>query len=332
MTTPRVTTPFGATSTANEVLAGVDLTGRRAIVTGGASGIGLETARALAAAGAVVTLAVRDVDSGELAAADIASTTGSRTVTVAQLDLADPASIRAFVSSWNGPLHILVDNAGVMAPPETRTPQGRELQFATNHLGHFALTTGLHGALAAPGDARVVVVSSVGHVNADVDFDDINFARRPYDAFDAYGQSKTANVLFAVEAATRWAGDGITVNALNPGRITGTNLSRHIGDAAAAPARFDPTSPDVSYKNTEQGAATSALLAASPLVAGVTGKYFEDCNEAVPYVPGVRRGVASWALDPEHAAKLWQVSLAMITAAPTCAPGSHSLPRAATPV
>ena len=314
MTASLITTPFGATSTAHEVLARVDLTGRRAIVTGGASGIGLETARALAAAGAEVTLAVRSVDAGESAAADIRSTGRSQSVTVLPLDLADQASIRSFVDSWNGPLHILVDNAGVMAPPETRTPEGWELQFATNHLGHFALTTGLHDSLAQAGDARVVIVSSVGHVNADVDFDDINFERRPYDAFDAYGQSKTANVLFAVEAAKRWAKDGITVNALNPGRISGTNLSRHIGDVAAAPARFDPSSTDVSYKNTEQGAATSTLLAASPLLAGVTGKYFEDCNEAVPFVPGVRRGVASWALDPEHAAKLWQVSLDMIGA------------------
>ena len=314
MTRTLVTTPFGATSTAQEVLAGVDLTGRRAIVTGGASGIGLETARALAIAGAQVTLAVRDIEAGASAAADIERTSGRDRVAVARLDLADLASIRGFVNAWDGPLHILVNNAGIMAPPETRTPQGWELQFATNHLGHFALTTGLHGALARAG-ARVVVVSSVGHVNADIDFDDINFERRPYDAFDAYGQSKTANVLFAVEAAKRWADDGITANALNPGRITGTNLSRHIGDGSAAPARFDPTSTDVSYKNIEQGAATSALLAGSPLLEHVTGRYFEDCNEAVPYTPGVRRGVASWAIDPDHAARLWQVSLEMIAAA-----------------
>jgi NAD(P)-dependent dehydrogenase (short-subunit alcohol dehydrogenase family) len=313
MSNSRITTPFGATSTAHEVLAGVDLTGRRAIVTGGASGIGLETARALAGAGAQVTLAGRSLVAGDAAAADIKRSSGNDQVDVRALDLADQVSVRAFVASWDGPLHILVNNAGIMAPPETRTPQGWELQFATNHLGHFALATGLHAALALEG-ARIVVVSSVGHVNADVDFDDINFERRPYDAFDAYGQSKTANVLFAVEAANLWAGDGITANALNPGRITGTNLSRHIGDVSTAPARFDPTSTDVSYKNTEQGAATSALLAASPLVEGVTGRYFEDGNEAVPYVPGVRRGVASWALDPEHAAQLWQVSLDLLAA------------------
>jgi NAD(P)-dependent dehydrogenase (short-subunit alcohol dehydrogenase family) len=186
------------------------------------------------------------------------------------------------------------------------------MQFATNHLGHFALAVGLHGAMAAAGDARIVAVSSVGHVNGNVDFDDLNFDRRPYDPWLAYGQSKTANVLFAVEAARRWAGDGITANALNPGRITGTNLSRHIGDVANAPASFDPTSTDVSWKTIEQGAATSVLLAGSPLVACVTGRYFEDCQEAGPNQPGVRRGVAAYALDPEAATRLWQVSTDLI--------------------
>jgi NAD(P)-dependent dehydrogenase (short-subunit alcohol dehydrogenase family) len=294
------------------VIDGTDLTGKRAIVTGGASGIGVETARALASAGAEVTLAVRNVDAGARVAADITAGTRNERMLVAPLDLADQASVAAFVAGWTGPLHILVDNAGIMAAPETRTPQGWELQFATNHLGHFALTTGLHDALAAAGSARVVMVSSVGHVNGDVDFDDIHFERRPYDPWLAYGQSKTANILFAVEAAKRWASDGIAVNALNPGRITGTNLSRYIGDVSAAPASIDPGNTDVSWKTVEQGAATSVLLAASPLVDGVTGRYFEDCSEAPPHKPGIRRGVAAYALDPDHAARLWQVSLDMI--------------------
>src|SRR4051812_20002378 len=157
--TTRITTPFGFGSTAAEVLAGVDLTGRRAIVTGGASGIGVETARALAGAGAEVTLAVRDREAGERTAEDIIATTDNKRILVADLDLADRTSVAAFVAGWAGPLHILVDNAGVMAAPETRTPEGWELQFATNHLGHFALATGLHDALAAAGDARVVSVS-----------------------------------------------------------------------------------------------------------------------------------------------------------------------------
>ncbi|MET7403126.1 SDR family NAD(P)-dependent oxidoreductase [Dactylosporangium sp. NPDC005572] len=295
---------FGATTTtAAEVLAGVDLTGRRVIVTGASSGLGVATARALAGAGAQVTLAVRDVAAGEQVAAGLPGVTR-----VAPLDLADLRSVAAFVAAWSGPLHALVNNAGIMATPLRRTPEGRELQFAVNHLGHFALATGLHPALAAAGSARVVAVSSVGHVNAGVDLDDVDFRRRPYDPWLAYGQSKTANILFAVEAARRWAADGITANALNPGRITETRLGRHVGDIAAAPASFDPASTDVSWKDVEQGAATSVLLAGSPLVAGVTGRYFEDCQEAGPHRPGVRRGVAAYALDPEAAARLWDLS------------------------
>jgi NAD(P)-dependent dehydrogenase (short-subunit alcohol dehydrogenase family) len=313
MSSTLVTTPFGATSTAAQVIAGIDLVGKRAIVTGASSGIGVETARALASAGAAVTLAVRDLAAGRRAAADITATTGSDRVLMARLDLADLSSIREFVSGWTGPLDILVDNAGVMATPERRTAQGWELQFATNHLGHFALTTGLHDELAAAGDARVVVVSSVGHINGGVLFDDPNFERHPYDPWAAYSQSKTANVLFAVEAAKRWAGDHIAVNALNPGRISDTGLGRHM---TAAPVAFDPTgSTGVSVKDTAQGAATSVLLAASPLVEGVTGRYFEDCNEAGPHQPGVRRGVADYALDPDQAARLWRLSTDLLSAA-----------------
>ncbi|GHJ47631.1 oxidoreductase [Catellatospora sp. TT07R-123] len=307
-----ITTPFGAQSTAADVLAGVDLSGRRAVVTGGASGIGLETARALAAAGAEVVLGVRDPDGGNRVAAEIAPAGGPGTVRAARLDLADQDSVRAFAQDWCGPLHMLVLNAGIMAAPLARTGQGWESQFATNHLGHLALALGLHDALARARGARVVSVSSVGHVNGDICWDDVNFEHRPYDPWAAYSQSKTANILFAVEAARRWAPDRIAVNALNPGRITGTGLSRHIGDISRSPASFDPASTDVSWKDAAQGAATSVLLAASPLVEGVTGRYFEDCAEAAPHRPGVRRGVAAYALDPDHAARLWQLSLALL--------------------
>jgi NAD(P)-dependent dehydrogenase (short-subunit alcohol dehydrogenase family) len=301
-TTARVRTPFGASSTAAEVLAGVDLTGRRAIVTGGASGIGLATARALANAGAEVTIAVRNAEAGERVAAG--------RLRVAELDLADQASVRRFVDGWTGALDVLVANAGVMATPETRTREGWEWQFATNHLGHFALALGLHDALAAAGRARVVSVSSVGHINGDVLFDDPDFERHPYDPWAAYSQSKTANILFAVEAAKRWAPDRIAVNALNPGRIATTGLGRHL---AAPPASFDPAgTTGVSVKDVEQGAATSVLLAGSPLVEGVTGRYFEDCQEAGPHVPGIRRGVAAYAVDPAHAERLWDLSLRML--------------------
>ena len=309
----RISTPFTADTTAAEVIAGVDLSGKRAIVTGGSSGIGTETARALASAGAEVTLSVRDVEAGTRVAGNIIAATGNTNVFVEQLDLSDQMSVAAFVSRWSGPLDILVNNAGIMATPELRTKEGWELQFATNHLGHFALTTELHDALQAAGQSRVVVVSSVGHVNGEVLFDDLDFAQHPYDAWAAYSQSKTANILFAVEAAKRWASDGIAVNALNPGRIADTNLSRHM---ETPPATFDPKgSTGVSVKTIEQGAATSVLLAASPLVDGVTGRYFEDCQEAVPFETGVRRGVTEYALDPAKAERLWQVSIHKIAGA-----------------
>lgn len=305
--TDRITTPFGADSTADEVIAGVDLTGHRAIVTGGASGLGRETARALASAGAEVTIAARNLDTAAEAVQDINAEVGGSNARAARLDLADLSSVSEFVAGWTGPLHILVNNAGVMANPEQRTPEGRELQFATNHLGHFALTVGLHDALMAAGRARVVVLSSVGHVNGPVRFDDLDFTKEPYDPWLAYAQSKTANILFAVEAAKRWGGDGITINALNPGRIWETNLGRHI---ETPPATFDPSGKSgVSEKNIAQGAATSVLLAASPLVEGVTGTYFEDCQEAELFTPGVRRGVAPYALDPDNARRLWDISV-----------------------
>lgn len=178
----RITNRFGARTTAEEVVRDIDLHGAHAIVTGGASGIGIETARALAHAGADVTLAVRDTATGGCVAADIAATTGNPNIHVAHLDLADQASVSAFAENWSDPVDLLINNAGVMAIQELqRTPQGWELQFATNHLGHFALALGLHGALAAAPGARVVSVSSSAHLASPVVFDDIHFERRPYD-------------------------------------------------------------------------------------------------------------------------------------------------------
>jgi NAD(P)-dependent dehydrogenase (short-subunit alcohol dehydrogenase family) len=234
--TDRITTPFNAESTAAEVISGIDLTGQRAIVTGGASGIGIETARALASANADVTLAVRNTAAGEQVAADITESTGNSRVLVTPLDLVDQASVAAFVAAWDGPLHILINNAGIMASPLMRTPQGWEMQFATNHLGHFALATGLHPALAAASGARIVSVSSSAHHRSPVVFDDIHFLRRPYDPWSAYGQSKTANVLFAVAATKRWGADGITANALMPGGIR-TNLQRYVPEEELARRR-----------------------------------------------------------------------------------------------
>jgi NAD(P)-dependent dehydrogenase (short-subunit alcohol dehydrogenase family) len=304
-----ITTPFSAATTAAEVIEGIDLAGMRAMVTGGASGIGIETARALASAGADVTIAVRNTGAGQRVAADIIASTGSKAVRVAPLDLADQASARSLAASWDGPLDILIDNAGVMAAPLMRTPEGWELQFATNHLGHFTLATGLHGALAAAGQARIVSVSSSAHLGSGIVFDDIHFLHRPYDPWLAYGQSKTANVLFAVEATRRWADDGITVNALMPGAIR-TGLQRYVSDEELDRMRRATASGNaaVQWKTPEQGAATSVLLATSPLLKGVGGRYFEDCNEAGPNEPGTRRGVAAHALDPDAARRLWTVS------------------------
>jgi NAD(P)-dependent dehydrogenase (short-subunit alcohol dehydrogenase family) len=315
MTAPRIGTPFGFTSTAAEVIAGVDLSGKRAIVTGASSGIGVETARALADAGAAVTLAVRNTESGERVAAEIRDRTGNGAVTVGALDLSDLSSVGAFVAAWSGPLDILVNNAGVMAIQElTLSSSGHEMQFATNHLGHFALALGLHDSLAAATSARIVSVSSGGHLRSPVVFDDIDYAFRDYDPFGAYGQSKTANVLFAVEATGRWAVDGIFVNALMPGGIA-TPLQRHLPAHYAEQALEAFRAGGTDFKSVEQGAATSVLLAASPLLDGIGGRYFEDCNEAVVVNrrggPG-RGGVAPYALDPANAERLWELSLNLV--------------------
>jgi NAD(P)-dependent dehydrogenase (short-subunit alcohol dehydrogenase family) len=300
-----IETPFDFRSTAAEVVAGIDLTGKRAIVTGASSGIGIETARALAGAGARVTLAVRDTKAGAAAATDISATTGRDDVTVAALELTDPASVAAFAATWDEPLDILVNNAGVMMPPEQRTPQGWELQFATNHLGHFALAKALHAALAAAGSARIVAVSSIGHLYSPVVFDDLHFRFRPYDPLLAYGQAKTAVILFAVGATVRWAGDGITANALNPGAIP-TNLQRHVGGKLVTPPERQ--------KTPEQGAATSVLLATYPDLEGIGGRYFDNCNEAptVDHRDPIGTGVASYAVNPDNAHRLWEVSEALL--------------------
>ncbi|WP_231263337.1 SDR family NAD(P)-dependent oxidoreductase [Nocardioides alpinus] len=298
------------------MVAGIDLTGRTALVTGAASGIGLETARALAGAGASVTLAVRDLEAGHTAGRDIAATTGNDTVEVVHLDLADLRTVSTLTDGWVGPLHVLVNNAGIMASPEAYTPQGWELQFATNHLGHFALALGLRDALAAADDARIVSVSSSGHGSSPVLFDDLFFDRRPYDAGTAYGQSKTANVLFAVEATRRWADLGITANALMPGGVW-TKLQQHWDPATLAATKAQVPATDAAgmgVKTPQQGAATSVLLATWPGLQGVGGRYFEDCREAavVEQVPDGLHGVCAYALDPVAAERLWDVSLALL--------------------
>ncbi|HEY0120023.1 MAG TPA: SDR family NAD(P)-dependent oxidoreductase [Cellulomonas sp.] len=307
--TGRITSPFGWASTAREVVEGVDLHGRRALVTGAAGGIGVETARALAGAGAEVVIAARNVPVAQAVAQELRATTGG-IVTVAQLDLMDRASVDALVAGFRGSLHILVANAGVMAVPELRlSPEGHEMQFATNHLGHARLVVGLLPALRAAGGARVVVVSSRGHLNSPVVFEDIDFQRRPYDPALAYAQSKTANALFAVGAARRWAADGITANALHPGAIAESGLSRYVDPQTH---QRNLTSGKYVFKSLEQGAATSVFVATSPLLEGVGGRYFENCQEADvddPTAAGIdAAGVAPYALDPEAADRLWEVT------------------------
>ena len=302
-----IRTKFGFHSTADEVAGDIDLTGKRVIITGASSGIGIETARSLARSGADVTLAVRNAEAGKIAAQDVISTTGNENIHVAQLDLEDLGSINTFVSSWDGKLDILINNAGVMAGPDfQKTDAGIELQFATNHLGPFALTIGLYPALRSAHSARVINVSSSANLFSPIVFDDINYNFRPYDPYTSYGQSKTAGILFSVGITEQWRKDGITSNALNPGAIL-TNLQRNVGGKLAS-------APEL-HKNAQQGASTTVLLATSPLLDGIGGKYFENCNEAatVKERPKNYEGVAAYALDKENAERLWQVSLGLIS-------------------
>jgi len=319
----RIQNQFTDRTTALEVVEGIDLSGRRALVTGASSGIGVETARALAHAGAQVTLAVRDTEAGRRVADDVAATSGRDDLAVLALDLGDLASVDALTAAWEGPLHVLVNNAGVMDVPFGHTAQRWETHFGVNHLGHFALATGLHGALAAGATpergARIVSVSSSGHASSPVVFDDLFFERRDYEPWLAYGQAKTANVLFAVEATRRWGGEAITANALMPGGIW-TPLQRHWSDerraAAEEEARQGEESGAFRMKSVEQGAATSVFVATSPQVEGIGGRYFEDCHEAevVEQLDGLA-GVLPHALDPDDARRLWDVSEELLRAA-----------------
>jgi NAD(P)-dependent dehydrogenase (short-subunit alcohol dehydrogenase family) len=318
--TSLIRTAFDATSTAADVVTGLDLTGVRALVTGATSGLGRETARVLASAGAEVTIAVRDTDAGTKVADDIAATTGNSAVHVAHLELADPATIARLTGGWDGPLHLLVNNAGIMASALARTPLGWELQFATNHLGHFALAVGLHDALAAGaaerGEARIVALTSGAHMYSPVVFDDIHFTRRAYDPQLAYGQSKTANCLFAVAATRRWAADGIVANAVNPGGVS-TGLQRDFTQDMKDHLDRLEAAGVFAYKSIQQGAATTLVAATAPEFAHSGGRYLDDGNEAetVPddaELHGNSHAVKRWALDPDAAGKLWQVSLDMI--------------------
>jgi NAD(P)-dependent dehydrogenase (short-subunit alcohol dehydrogenase family) len=309
-----ITSPFGARSRAREVVEGIDLSGRSAIVTGGGSGIGVETARALAVAGAGVTLAVRRPDAAAAVAAEIEAETG-RSVAVEALDLSSFASIRDFAARWGArPLSILVNNAGVMACPFSQTADGLEVQIGTNHFGHFLLATLLAPALERGAQngrrARVVALSSIGHRRSGIHFDDPFYRRRPYDKWEAYGQAKTANALFAVGFHARFGDRGIQANAVHPGGIM-TPLQRHLPREEMVAFGWIDEAGNVNarFKTTEQGAATSTWAAVGPELEGVGGLYLEDCHQAAPFdASHPTTGVMPHALDPEAAERLWELS------------------------
>ena len=300
---------FGPHTTTTDVLDGIDLRGRVALVTGGSSGLGQETARALAEKGAQVTLTARNVPKGEAVAAEIRSATGNLQVAVEELELGSLASIRAFARRFlarHDRLHILVNNAGVMACPFGKTADGFEMQFGTNHVGHFLMTCLLMPALRAGAPSRVVSVSSRGHHLAPVSFDDLHFARRPYDKWQSYGQAKTANVLFAVALERRLGAHGVHTNALHPGAII-TELGRHLQreDIKFMVAR----NQGLQFKPVEAGAATSVFAATAPELEDRGGLYLEDCHiAAINDAPDALDGVKSYALDPANAERLWAVS------------------------
>ncbi len=319
-----ITSPFNARSTALEIVVGLSLRGCNAVVTGGASGLGLETSRALVAAGAAVTMAVRNLVQGEGSATLLRQQFPDADITVSQLDLANLISVRRFASQWNSagkPLHMLINNAGIMACPLERTALGWESQFATNHLGHFALTTGLLPALqsvaSAGGDARVVCLSSSGHKIATVDLDDIHFERRPYDKWKAYGQAKSANALFSLGLHLRHGSAGITANAVYPGGIM-TGLQKHLAtdEMRALGWLKEDGAPLDLFKNPAQGASTSVWAATAQALRSHGGLFLEDCRQGVPAEPGNRvSGYAPHIMDIDLANRLWLASEEMLATA-----------------
>ncbi|SFP40360.1 NADP-dependent 3-hydroxy acid dehydrogenase YdfG [Variovorax sp. OK605] len=303
--------PFGASSTALDVVAGMDLHGKFAIVTGGYSGIGVETVRALSQAGATVIVPARDRAKAQ------SSLFGIARVEIADMDLNDPVSISAFADrhvASGRPVSILINSAGIMAAPLHRDGDGHEGQLSTNHLGHFRLTLALWPALVKAAGARVISVSSRGHQRAAFDFDDPDFNHRPYEKFSAYGQSKTANALFAVGLNRRGRAHHVQAFSMHPGQVM-TNLARYMTrQELAAGGALDENGapvidPESGFKTPQQGAATSVWAATSPLLDGLGGLYCEDCDVAIlKQGEGRQRGVAAHAVDPEQAERLWMLS------------------------
>ena len=316
---------FDATSTTDDVLEGVDLSGRVAAVTGASGGLGLETARALAACGAHVVLAARDASRTEAAATTIREAHPDASVESLTLDLADIGSCRAAAVSLlttHERLDLLINNAGVMCTPFGRTAAGFETQFGVNHLGHMAWTVPLLDLLARSSSpdspSRIINLSSAGHRFGDLDLDDPNYEHRPYDEWEAYGQSKTANILFSVELERRLASLDVRAAAVHPGGIH-TDLGRHMTPELLTQLqdRITQSNPggDFSWKSIPQGAATTVWAATTPDLADSAGVYCEDCSRAdVSDDSAARAGVQSYAVDPARAAQLWDSSMEMLAA------------------
>ncbi|MAW91039.1 MAG: short-chain dehydrogenase [Altererythrobacter sp.] len=311
---------FGFSSTADEVLAGVDLSGRTAFITGGYSGLGRETARAMADRGAHVILSGRDATKLAAAADAIAEETDAKVDTLV-CNLASLDSVRKAGAEANerfDKIDLLINNAGVMACDEAETTDGFEMQFGTNHIGHFLLTNLLMPLVKLGERQRIVNLSSRGHHIAPVDFDDPNFENRDYDKWVSYGQSKTANVLFAVGLERRLAEKGIHAFALHPGGIN-TNLGRHMSEEEmaglmerirkSAEERGEEPEP---FKTIPQGAATTCWVATTPALEGRGGLYCEDCHVAEQDDQDTGGGVRSYAIDRDKAERLWELSEKMV--------------------
>jgi NAD(P)-dependent dehydrogenase (short-subunit alcohol dehydrogenase family) len=305
-----IASPFGMRSTASDVIDGIDLRGKIALVTGGYSGLGLATVRALASAGAKVFVGARRP---EAAAADLEGIVGD--ITILTLDLSDPASIDAFatdLAGHTGKIDILINNAAIMACPLARDARGYESQFATNHLGHFQLTARVWPLLKAAGPGtRVVALSSIGHARSGVDLEDPHFERRDYDKWTAYGQAKSANAQFAIHLDEIGKPLGIRAFAVHPGGIK-TPLQRHLTLEEQIAMGWIDKDGNINplFKSVEEGAATSVWCAVSPLLDGEGGVYCEDCNIAAFWEEGMHpyTAVRPHAVDREKAAALWVAS------------------------
>lgn len=315
---------FGHHSTTDDVLDGIDLTGKRALVTGGASGIGAETVRALASKGAEVIIAARNEEFARKVMADVTAATGNDKIDFLFLELASLAKIKAsaeeFLSRFDS-LDLLINNAGIMACPLEQTEDGFELQFGSNHIGHFYFTNLIMPALINAAPSRIISLSSLGHRTSPIVFDDIHYENRPYEKWQAYGQAKTANALFAVGLNSRFAEKGVEAFAVHPGVIA-TRLGRHMTqeDFDRILSENPPSKNDGEGKSTggmksvEQGAATSCYAATAPELSGKGGAYLENCHIAEQVEDGstIRGGVRHFACDPEAAEKLWLASEDMV--------------------